>query len=149
MNLPDLNLDSGKMSHAGQETYDAARASVAHLRAQTSKGFLLEVECEIRGVEKSADKDIILSEAKKVCAINWALLIPFFNAAKKIAAADSLLMEWSALARQLAVYDIDSAITFLNRSPVALENFGSYVKLILWGKQGLDAWLEEKFSIKS
>lgn len=140
MSLHDLNTDSGKMSDTGHETYEAARASVAHLRPRTSKSFLLEVEREILGIEKSADKDIILSEAKQVSNINWALVLPFFNAAKKIKAADNLFLEWSVLAQQLAVHDIDSAVTFLNRTPIALENIGSLKKLIIWGKQGLDTF---------
>jgi hypothetical protein len=139
-NIQNLNPDPGKMSNAGRETYEAARASVAHLRARTSKCFLLEVEREIRRLEKSADKDIILSETKQVSAINWALVLPFFNAAKKIEVADNLVLEWSELARQLAVHDIDSAITFLNRTPLALENLGSSETLIIWGKQGLDTF---------
>jgi hypothetical protein len=144
MNIQDLNPDSGKMSSAGQETYEAARASVAHLRAQTSKGFLLEVEGEIREAEKSSYKNIILSEAKQLSDINWALVLPFFNAVKEIEADDSFILEWSVLAQRLAVHDIDSAVTFLNSTPIALENLGNSANLIIWGKQGLGAFESAK-----
>jgi len=140
MNMQDLSLSSGKMSNGGQETYEAARTAVAHLRPRTAKVFLLEVEREIRRVENSTDKNIIFSEAKQISDINWALVLPFFNAVKKIGIDDNLLLQWSGLARQLAVHDIDSAVTFLNRTPFALENLRDDQNLITWGKQGLGAF---------
>jgi hypothetical protein len=121
MILQDINQGSIKISDAGKKTYEAARESVSHLRPRTSKGFLLEVEREIREAEQSTDKQIILAEAKQICELNWALVLPFFNAAKNIPADDNLIIKCSNLAQQLAVHDIDSAVTFLNRIPVALE----------------------------
>ena len=138
MNLKNFHQGSAKTSDAGKETYGAARASVAHLRPRTSKGFLLEVEREIREAEKSADKHIILAEAKQICELNWALVLPFFNAVKKVPADDNLIFTCSNLAQQLAVFDIDTAVTFLNRTPVALENLEGQQNFITWGQQGLD-----------
>jgi hypothetical protein len=137
MNLKNFHQGSAKTSDAGKETYGAARASVAHLRPRTSKGFLLEVEREIREAEKSADKHIILAEAKQICELNWALVLPFFNAVKKVPADDNLIFTCSNLAQQLAVFDIDTAVTFLNRTPVALENLEGQQNFITWGQQGL------------
>jgi hypothetical protein len=137
MILQDINQGSIKISDAGKKTYEAARESVSHLRPRTSKGFLLEVEREIREAEQSTDKQIILAEAKQICELNWALVLPFFNAAKNIPADDNLIIKCSNLAQQLAVHDIDSAVTFLNRIPVALENLEDQQNLITWGEQGL------------
>ncbi len=138
MDINDFHQGSVKTSDAGKETYSAARASVAHLRPRTSKGFLLEVEREIRAAEQSTDKQIILSEAKQICELNWALVLPFFNAVKKRPANDNLIiLQCSNLARQLAVHDIDAAVTFLNRTPAALENLEGQQNFITWGQQGL------------
>jgi hypothetical protein len=140
MILQDISQGSIKISDTGQKTYEAARASVAHLRPRASRGFLLEVEREIRKAEKSTDKHIILNEAKQISELNWALVLPFFTALKKIPADDNLILTYSNLAQQLAVFDIDAAVTFLNRTPVALENLGDQQNLITWGKLGLGAF---------
>ncbi|MDH3390761.1 MAG: VWA domain-containing protein [Desulfobulbaceae bacterium] len=140
MNLKDLQQGSVKTIDAGKETYEAARASVAHLRSRTSKSFLHEVEREIREAEKSTDKHNILTEAKQICELNWALVLPFFNAVKKIPADDNLILKCSNLARQLAVHDIDAAITFLNCTPVALENLEGSQNFLTWGQQGLSVF---------
>jgi hypothetical protein len=137
MILQDSHSGSAQISDAGKETYEAARASVAHLRPRTSKGFLLEVESEIRAAEKSTDKHIILTEAKRISKLNWALVLPFFNAVKKVPADDNLILQCSNLAQQLVVYDVDAAVTFLDRTPLALESLDSQENLITWGKQGL------------
>jgi hypothetical protein len=137
MNLQLFHQGSAKMSDAGKETYEAAKASVAHLRPRTSKGFLLEVEREIREAEKSTDKHLFLSEAKRISDLNWALVLPFFHAVKKITSDDSLILKLSELAQQLAAHDIDAAVTFLNRTPVALENLEGQQNFITWGQQGL------------
>jgi hypothetical protein len=120
MILQDSHPGSAKISDAGKKTYEAARKSVAHLRPRTSKDFLLEVEKEIREAEKSTDKQIILTEAKQISELNWALVLPFFKAVKKIPVDDNLIFKCSNLAQQLADHDIDAAVTFLNRTPVAL-----------------------------
>ncbi|MGB3210034.1 MAG: VWA domain-containing protein [Desulforhopalus sp.] len=123
-----------------EQMYEMAKAAVAHLRSRTSKAFLLEVDRKIREAEESADKKTILSEARKICELNWALVLPFFNAARKVPAGKDLILEFSSLAQQIAGHDIDAAVAFLDRTPDALESFEAPQDLITWGKQGLNTF---------
>ena len=59
MKLQDVDHISTKMTDKGTKIYEAAKSSVSHLRPRTSKGFLLEVESEIREVEKKPAQKII------------------------------------------------------------------------------------------
>lgn len=128
------------MTDPGKKTFDAARASVAHLRLQTARKFLDQVEKKIREIENSEDKIVILSEAKLISRLNWALVLPFFNAVAKIPSDSNLILKWTRIAIQLTPYDIDATITFLNRTPEALKNFDTPREVITWGQQGLDAF---------
>jgi hypothetical protein len=129
-----------QMTGPGKKTFDAARASVSHLRPQTAVKFLAQVEKEIKEIEKSTDKAVILSEAKLLSRLNWALVLPFFNAVAKIPADSNLILKWTRIAIKLTTYDIDTAITFFNQTPEALKNLDSPQALIIWGQQGLDAF---------
>lgn len=140
MNFQDSHQCSVKLSDAGLKTLETARASVGHLRPQTSRGFLHAVENEILEAEKSIDKHLVLTEAEQISTLNWALTLPFLRAAKKIQADSNLIVQCSKLAQQLAGHDIDAAVTFLERTPNAIENFENPMALITWGKQGLGAF---------
>lgn len=127
-------------SAAGKMTYEAARASVAHMRSRTSEEFLTAVEREINEVEKSADKQLIFSQAQRISGSSWALLLPFFKAVKQVPAANELISCWTELAIQLAAHDIDAAVSFLVCTPNALENLDSQQDLLTLGEQGLKAF---------
>jgi len=140
MNIQDFHQGEAGDTSDTELMFKTARAAVAHLRSRTSKGFLVEVEREIREVERSTDKDIILAEARKICELNWALVLPFFNATRKVPASEDLILKFSNLVQQLAGHDIDVAVTFLERTPNALESFEHHQDLITWGRQGLDTF---------
>lgn len=128
------------MSEAGRKTYEAAEASVAHLRARTSRGFLFEVEREISVFEEKENKTATFEEAQKITAVNWALLLPFFKAVKKIPPVSDVVARWAELAKSLAAFDVDSSVAFLERTPVALDAFEDVEIMLLWGQKGLDAF---------
>jgi hypothetical protein len=136
----NTSLGSAKLKGAAAEVYEAAKASVSHLRQGTSAKFLQEVAREIRGLESLSGSEIILSEAKPISQLNWALLLPFFGAAQNLPADENLLLQWSELAQQLAGHDIDAAVTFLNRTPLAVKNLTGTPSLLKWGMQGLEAF---------
>ncbi len=140
MNIHDDHQEEIGVNNIAEQMYKVAKEAVGHLRSRTSKGFLLEVEREIQEVEKDTDNIKILSEALQICELNWALVVPFFSAAKKVPSSDNLLFEFSKLAQQIARHDIDAAIAFLDRTPSALQNFEHHKDLILWGKQGVAAF---------
>lgn len=134
--------EKGPIQRTGsaEKTLDAVRASVAHLRPQTAAKFLVQVEKNIKKIENSTDKTIILSEAKLLSRLNWALVLPFFNAVSKIPTDSNLILKWTRIAIKLTTYDIDAAITFFNQTPAALKNLDSPQSLIPWGQQGLDTF---------
>jgi len=140
MNFQDPPQGSILLSDAGAKTLEAARASVGHLRPQTTRSFLHEIEREIREAETSIDKHSILTEAELISKTNWALMLSFLKAVKKIPDDDNLILKCSNLAQQLAGHDIDAAVTFLERIPIAIDNLENPVDLITWGKLGLEAF---------
>ena len=99
MKLQDVDYNSTKMTNRGTKIYEAARSSVSHLRPRTSKGFLQDVEREIREVEKYTVQDSIFHEVKQILEINWALAVPFFQAAKHVPAEEEFIINWSKLAQ--------------------------------------------------
>jgi len=127
-----------QMTGLEKKTFDAARASVSHLRPQTARKFLAQVEKEIKKMEASTDKTVILSEAKLLSRLNWALVLPFFHAVTKIPTGRNLILKWTQIAIKLATYDIDVAVTFLSRTPEAIKNLDTPQEVITWGQQGLD-----------
>ena len=140
MNFQDSRQGSVKLSDVAVNALESARASVGHLRSQTSRSFLYEIEREILEAETSIDKHIVLTEAQLISKVNWALMLPFLKAVKKIPANDNLILQCSKLAQQLAGHDIDAAVTFLERTPNAIEKFENPMALITWGQQGLGAF---------
>ncbi|WP_022668110.1 nitric oxide reductase activation protein NorD [Desulfospira joergensenii] len=129
-----------RMSRSGEKTFNAAMRSVSHLRPQTAAKFLAGVEKEIKAIEKTKDKTVILSEAEMLCRLNWSLVLPFFTAVVKIPSDINLILKWTRIAVHLTTYDIDAAITFFNRTPEAVKNFDAPQDLITWGQQGLEAF---------
>lgn len=127
----------GTINGVGMKTLEAARASVAHLRPRTSRTFLFEVEKEILEAEKTSYRDILFAEVKPIIDINWALVLPYFRAVKHIPKENDFIGVWSTLVKNLARHDIDAAVTFLERTSKARENFDSEKELITLGKLAL------------
>lgn len=148
MRLQDVAKRKTTNDDDAKNTFQAAKAAVSHMRPRSSRGFLLEVEREISRWEESPHKSIVFAEARRISEMNWALLLPFFRAAAALPPEDSVFAEWSELARQLAAYDIDAAVTFLERSPSIIENLGNNSALLTWGRQGLAAFTSAPDNLK-
>lgn len=129
-----------RLSDTGKKAYDAIRASVTHLRPQTSGKFLKKAEKKIKDTESLTNCKIIFTQAEKICAENWSLFLPFLDAAAAISEDHQLIPKLAHTAVLLAAYDIDAAVTFLTQTPLAVENLNGKDDLKLWGRQGLDAF---------
>ncbi len=129
-----------QLNDSGQKAYEAALASVAHLRAVTSLKFLSNAEKKIKEMETLKNSGIIFTQAEQICASNWALLLPFLDAAAAIPENHDLISKWAQTGILLAAYDIDAAITFLTQTPKAVDNFDKKDDLKLWGRQGLNVF---------
>lgn len=147
MNFQDPLHCSGQLSKAGNQTFEAVKASVSYLRPAVSKKIQAQVEKKIRAAEKLKNKHIILNQATRISSLNWSLLLPFFDAAQNMPTDNHLVVKWVQLALKLAAYDIDTAITFFTRTPNLLESLDKYADstpLLVWGQQGLDTFKTAK-----
>ncbi len=143
MHAADTDMDVTGSSRAGMEAYEAAITASTYLRPGPKKKFLDEVEKRIRAAEKLSGKKVLFAQAKQVCRTNWSLLLPFFDAVDALPRDNRFIAQWAKLALDLAKYDIDVAITFLNRTPDALQNFDRQQdpeSVIHWGNQGLQTF---------
>ena len=129
-----------RLNHAGEDAFEAARACVTHLRSRTSAKFLKQAKAKIRETEGLDHHDIILAQADQICRANWSLFLPFLDAAAAIPQGYGLVPKWARTAALLAAYDFDAARAFLTQTPMAVENFTGRDNLVLWGRQGLNAF---------
>ncbi|MCP4579270.1 MAG: VWA domain-containing protein, partial [Deltaproteobacteria bacterium] len=140
MSFQGLIPEPIRLNDTSKKAYDAACASVTHLRTQTSGKFLKKAEKKIKDTESLANCKIIFDQAEKLCTANWSLFLPFLEAAAAIPEDHQLIPRLAHTAVLLAAYDIDAAVTFLTQTPMAVENLNGKDKLKLWGRQGLDAF---------
>lgn len=132
---PDL---LSKVSPTSQAAYLKICASMAHLRSRKSRAFFVQTFKYIESVDTRPLRDIILRGGINLSSLNWALVQPYFNTVGLIAQNEDSIDQWSRCACDLAGCDIDVALTFLEQTPVALENLGAE-NLLTWGTQALEA----------
>jgi Mg-chelatase subunit ChlD len=113
-------------------------AAVSHLRARKSALLLAQALEQIDRIDQSAQGENILKGASELCRLNWALILPFFEASKKLHQHGDLIAPWSRLACELARHDIDVAVTFIEQTPVVMEHRGA-ASLSRWGELALKA----------
>ena len=140
MNTRDGLSTPAQMSDAGKKAYAAARESVGHLRAVTSSKFLKQAGLKIQSVETTDAAPVILKEATRLCRLNWALFLPFLDAVTTLPDHYHLTAKWAHTAGLLTAYDIDTAVAFLESTPRVVKVLDAKPDLILWGRQGLDAF---------
>jgi Mg-chelatase subunit ChlD len=71
-------------------------------------------------------------------AWNWALVLPYLEAAKVMPDGDDFFESWLHCAPRLADSDIDLAVTFLEQTPGALASLGKE-SVLRWGEQAREA----------
>ncbi len=129
-----------RLNPAGKKAFESARSSVSHLRSQTSQKFLRQAKAKIKDTEALDNYEIILAQTGSVCNANWSLFLPFLDAAAAIPAAFSLVPKWAQTSVMLAAYDFDASTAFLTQTHKAVDTFTEKEELILWGRQGLNAF---------
>ena len=78
----------------------------------------------------------------KLLRVNWALVLPYFEAVKKLPADEKFIHRWTLLAGRLAQKDIDVGLAFLKQTPKFLETL-EFEEIWTWGQQALipgQAW---------
>lgn len=133
---PDTNTTPGR-SDLAHHTFQQFENAVSHLRSQKSAILLEQARKQIEDVIDTPLAEDILKGASELCLLNWALILPYFHTFKKLPRERDLIIPWTDLARKLARQDIDVAVTFVEQTPVALEQRGTK-GLLHWGQLALE-----------
>jgi len=126
-----------KLTPASQDAYLKICSSV-YRRSNRSRVFFIHTFNNIESVDGSPYRDLILREALMLSTCNLALVQPYFYAVKSLSEDADFIERWTRFVRDLASWDIDVAVTFLNQTPKAKETFEAD-SLFLWGEQALEA----------
>jgi hypothetical protein len=124
-------------SPMARDTFQQLEAAVSHLRSRKSAIFLAQAKEEIEDIDGTPLGEDILKGASELCRLNWALVLPYFHTLKNLPRNRDMISPWTRLTRQLAGLDIDVAVTFVEKTPVALEHRGAE-GLLQWGQLALE-----------
>jgi hypothetical protein len=114
------------------------KMAVSHLRPRKSALLLDQALEGIKAIDQTSYGKHILTCASDLCRLNWALILPFFEASQKLHQTKDLIDPWSQLACELARHDIDVAVTFIEQTPAAMQHRGT-ASLLFWGELALEA----------
>ena len=126
-----------KLTPASQDAYLEICSSI-YRKASRSRVFFINTFKNIEDVDLSPLRDLILRGALILSACNLALVQPYFYAVRSLSEDADFIERWTQFVRDLASWDIDVAVAFLNQTPRAKETFG-IDNLLLWGEQALEA----------
>jgi hypothetical protein len=124
-------------SPTARDTFLQLEKAVSHLRSRKSSVFLAQARKQIEDTDGTPFGEDILKGASELCRLNWALILPYFGTLKKLPPNRDIIAPWTRLTRQLAEQDIDVALTFVEQTPIALENRGTE-GLFKWGQLALE-----------
>lgn len=109
--------------------------SLAHLRERRGRQILFQAQKFLKETDLELDESS-LAEFADLCALNWALALPYLQSLPALGRDSSLRSSWVELACQLAQIDVDTGIIFLNETSAALQNLDS-AQLLYWGEMAL------------
>ena len=124
-------------SALARDTFVQLETAVSHLRSRKSSIFLVQARKQIEDTDGTPLGEDILKSVSVLCRLNWALILPYFHTLKKLPRERDLITPWTRLTRELAGQDIDVALTFVEQTPVALDNRGTE-GLLRWGQLALE-----------
>ena len=126
------------LSAQAHHTFLQLETAVSHLRSRKSSIFLAQARKQIEDADGTPLAEEILKGASELCHLNWALILPYFHTLKKLPSEKDIIAPWTRLVRKLAEQDIDVALTFVEQTPVALDNRG-IDGLFTWGELASEA----------
>jgi hypothetical protein len=122
------------LPHASHHDFLKLCGYVAHLRSRKAVDFVMSAFRAIEALGDVHDKRRVMNGATVLGAWNWALILPYFEAAKAMPEGEDFFEAWLHCAQRLADSDIDLAVTFLEQTPGALAALGQE-SVLLWGEQ--------------
>ncbi|MDM8556469.1 hypothetical protein QUF75_17225 [Desulfococcaceae bacterium HSG7] len=134
---------AASLSKSGRNAFINICAAVTHLRSRKAANFFIQTFKHIQDVDKSPSRYVILKGAITLSRLNWALVGPYFEVLWAAPKDEVFMGRWTRLASDLAYLDIDVALTFLEQTPVALENQEGE-DFFSWGEQALKLLASER-----
>ena len=122
-------------------------AAVSHLRTRKSAVLLGQVLEQIDVIDQTPYGENVLKGAAELCRLNWALILPFLEASRKVHQNNDFITPWTRLACELARQDIDVAVTFIEQTPTAMEHRGA-ASLLYWGELALESLIAAGSEVK-
>jgi uncharacterized protein YegL len=127
-----------RLSPAARSVYLEVCASMAHLRSRIANDFFVQTLFHLEALESNPQKIRKQKGVLQLSRLNWALVLPYFEAVKELPADEKIIHRWTLLAKRLAQKDIDVGLTFLEQTPKALETL-ELEEIWIWGEQALTA----------
>ena len=123
---------------AQDDIYEAIQKAASHLRPRQAALFAAGVKPRLEALADAPGAGEILEGVKQLSRLNWALIQPYLEAAGALPPDAGLIRPWMRLAQDLARFDIDVGVAFLQNTPTAVENRG-IDGVLPWGELALDA----------
>ncbi|MFC1833470.1 nitric oxide reductase activation protein NorD [Thermodesulfobacteriota bacterium] len=131
------------LPRAQQDGFVRICAHISHLRSRKAVNFFMETFRALETLKDSPSCGLIVSWAAMLGSQNWAMVHPFLASVQVVGPDEDTCERWMLLARAIAYKDIDSAVTFLVRTPDAIETLGKD-GLFTWGQIALEALEAER-----
>ena len=93
--------------------------------ARRATEFFIRILRNIEDIEGNPSQSVILRAAIMLSAANWTMVQPYFNSVQALPQDDEIVEQWTLFVLALADWNIETAITFLEKTPAALETFGT------------------------
>ena len=132
---PHLLARLPKGSH---DAYLKICGAVSHLISRRATEFFIRTLRNVEDVAGNPSQSVILRAAVMLSAANWTMVHPYFSSVQALPQDDEFVEQWSLFVLALADCNIETAITFLEKTPAALDTFGLEY-LFIWGDQARQA----------
>ncbi len=132
-----------RLSHETRPVWFELCRAATRLKSQKARNFFLQIHKIIENIEDDPCRDIILQWALNLGAAKWLLVLPYFSSVRALGPDESFIEKWAHFARTISERDIDLALTFIEKTPEALETYGPD-DIFAWGDLALKTVLEER-----
>ena len=130
------------------DSYLKICGAVSHLMARRATEFFIQILRKFEDIEGNPSQSVILRAAIMLSAANWTMVRPYFTSVQALPQDDEIVEQWTLFVLALADWNIETAITFLEKTPAALETFG-LENLFIWGDQAKAALQKDRRMYKA
>ena len=127
-----------RLPQGTHDTYLKICGAVSHLMARRATEFFIRMLRNIEDIEGNPSQSVILRAAMMLSDANWTMVQPYFSSVKALPQDDEIVEQWTLFVLALADWNTETAITFLEKTPAALDTLG-LENLFIWGDQAKEA----------